>query len=202
MGEISGFNIVNIVDLKARESLSEISTHLELGIVPFWLTNGIDNDYGGYLTCFDNNGKPGKDTDKYIVTQTRMIWGMSAFYKIYPENKQLLEEAKQGVMFFIKHFWDQQHGGWFWKTSRNGSVIDAGKVTYGQVFAIYALAEYTLATGDPIGLEYAEKTFDLLQKYCTDTYNGGYLENLESNWEISNAGFYVGTESHLIPICM
>ena len=26
--------------------------------VPFWLQKGIDNKYGGYLVCFDEDGKP------------------------------------------------------------------------------------------------------------------------------------------------
>ena len=63
-------------------------------------------------------------------------------------------------------------------------MIDAGKLVYLQSFVIYALAEYPMATGDPRGLEYAKKTFNLLQKYCADTYRGGYYENLERNWTI------------------
>jgi hypothetical protein len=37
--EITGINIVNLMDLKARESLEQISEHLENGIFPFWITN-------------------------------------------------------------------------------------------------------------------------------------------------------------------
>ena len=52
--------------------------------VPFWLQRGIDKEYGGYLVCFDEEGKPMENLavlspdDKMIVTQTRMIWGFSA----------------------------------------------------------------------------------------------------------------------------
>ena len=180
-----------------ENALRQITTHLETGIIPFWLNNGVDKDYGGYLTCFDKNGKPAGDTDKYIVTQTRMIWGMSAFCRRYPKNVALAEAARQGVVFFINHFWDSVHGGWFWKTARDGAVIDHGKVVYGQSFAIYVLSEYTLATGDPRGLEYAEATFDLLQKYCTDTLRGGYYENLEPDWTISAPGFAAGDRKSL-----
>ncbi|MCU9613126.1 AGE family epimerase/isomerase [Caldibacillus lycopersici] len=174
----------------------EITRHLEDGVIPFWL-KGIDTEYGGYLTCFDENGVPTEDTDKYIVTQTRMIWGMSRFYREYPENKELLLAARQGVEFYIKHFWDTEYGGWFWKTNRKGELLDDGKVTYGQSFSIYALAEYTHATGDPIGQEYAEKTFDLMQKYCTDTVRGGYYENLERDWQVSSPGFHAGDRKSL-----
>jgi mannobiose 2-epimerase len=56
-----------------------------------------------------------------------------------------------------------------WKVRRDGSRLDDGKITYGQSFAIYALAEYYLATSDRRALDYASQTFDLLQKYAADT---------------------------------
>lgn len=174
-----------------RDCYQQILDNLEKGILPFWFHNSIDQEYGGFLTSFDKDGKMLSDTDKYIVTQTRMIWGFSIMYQKYKEPK-FLDAARQGVFFFIRHFWDEEFGGWYWKTMRDGSLLDNGKVVYGQTFAIYALSEYTLASGESIGLEYAEKTFDLLQKYCTDTANGGYFENLERNWEVSPAGFAAG----------
>ncbi|MDO4523659.1 MAG: AGE family epimerase/isomerase, partial [Eubacteriales bacterium] len=146
---------------------------------------------GGYLTTFDENGCRKEEEDKYIVTQTRMIWAYSAYARKMG-HKEYLPMAKQGVEFFIRHFWDEKNGGWYWKVARDGSLLDNGKVVYGQTFAIYALAEYTLASGDQIGKEYACKTFDLMQKYCADTRYGGYYENLEADWSISEPGFAAG----------
>ena len=176
---------------KIQEVYNEVSYHLNKELIPFWETHGVDEVYGGYLTSFDEEGKVNEKEDKYIVTQTRMIWGYSAFARKLG-HKEYLSKAKQGVEFLIRHFWDEEKGGWYWRTARNGSLIDNGKVVYGQTFAIYALAEYTLASGDQIGKEYACKTFDLLQKYCADTRYGGYLENLEPDWSVSEAGFAAG----------
>ena len=180
-----------------KDSAREIRDLLENGIIPFWLKNGIDNKYGGYMTCFDADGNPSEDTDKYIVTQTRMLWGMSALYRVYPENIMLLDSARQGANFFIKYFWDPTYGGWYWRVKRSGDLVDNGKLLYGQSFAIYALCEYTLSTGDPIGVEYAEKTFDLIQKYCSDTFQGGYFENFEPDWKVSGPGFTGGDRKSL-----
>lgn len=174
-----------------QQAYEEIVHHLEQEWMPFWEKNGIDRQAGGYLVCFDADGNVQEDADKYIVTQTRMIWAYSALARKIGKT-QYLQDAKQGVEFFIKNFWDETYGGWYWKTDRKGSVLDTGKVVYGQTFAIYALSEYTLASGDPIGLYYAEKTFDLLQKYCTDTANGGYFENLERDFSLSAPGFAAG----------
>ena len=171
--------------------------------VSFWLTHGIDKEYGGYLVCFDQEGKPMESLavlepdDKMIVTQTRMIWGFSALLRTGIAEKlgcreDCLEAARQGVDFFIDKFWDNEHTGWAWVTDRQGNVLDNGKLVYGQTFAIYALAEYYLATGDARSLLYAEKTFDALKIYAADTLYGGYFENFTEDWKLESAGVYGG----------
>jgi len=175
----------------------EMEEHLKNGIIPFWIQRAIDREYGGFLTSFDTNGMPTGDVDKYIVTQTRMIWGLSALYRAYPDRQDLLAEATRGIDFFIGHFWDEMNGGWYWKVGRDGVLLDDGKVVYGQSFAIYALSEFFLAFGDKTVLGYAKRTFDLLQKYCTDTVHGGYYENFESDWSISAPGYHAGDRKSL-----
>ncbi|MDD4689142.1 MAG: AGE family epimerase/isomerase [Eubacteriales bacterium] len=180
----------------AKESLLEIRKNLEDGIIPFWVEKGVDKEYGGYLTCFDEQGNPTEDTDKYIVTQTRMIWGLAAMYEEYPDDK-IKEAAKQGYDFFVKYFWDKENEGWFWKVKRDGTLIDDGKVVYGEGFAIYALAKYGQVFGYQEAIDYASRTFDLLQIYCADTVRGGYYENLEPDWTISEPGFAAGDRKSL-----
>ncbi len=180
----------------AKEVLLEIRHNLEEGIIPFWLEKGIDKEYGGYLTCFDEHGNLTDDTDKYIVTQTRMIWGFSALYEEY-KDERLKMAAKQGYEFFVKYFWDKEKEGWFWKVKRDGTLIDDGKVVYGEGFAIYALAKYGQVFDDKEAIDYASRTFDLLQIYCADTLRGGYYENLEPDWTISSPGFAAGDRKSL-----
>lgn len=159
----------------------EIKANLEKGILPFWSEKGIDRKYGGYILNFDRDGNALGDSEKMLVTQTRMIWGFSALYREY-KNPEYLEYARQGVDFLLKYFWDSEYGGWFWTVKPDGSPLDGAKMVYGQGFAIYALSEYVLASDDKKAKEYAEKTFGLLQEYAADTLNGGYYENLERNW--------------------
>ena len=189
-----------------REKLQTVRNEMEAFMkrsVPFWLEHGIDREYGGYLVCFDCHGRPMKELavlspdDKMIVTQTRMIWGFSALLrnglaKRCGWEEACREAAVQGVDFFIEKFWDKKHTGWAWVTDRKGNVLDNGKLVYGQTFAIYALAEYYMATGDARGLEYAEKTFDALKKYAADTYHGGYFENFKEDWTLESPGVYGG----------
>lgn len=186
------------IETRLREARDELARHLHEGIMPFWTERGVDTTYGGYLTCFDAEGNlDARDTDKYIVTQTRMIWGFSLFHTLDPDNERYPAYARQGVDFFIDHFWDEAHGGWAWRVARDGTLLDNGKVVYGQSFAIYALAQYTLSTGDPRGLDYACRTFDLLQRYCADVARGGYYENLEPDWTPSAGGSHAGDRKSL-----
>jgi mannobiose 2-epimerase len=93
--------------------------------------------------------------------------------------------------------WDEQHGGFFWKCWQDGTRLDDGKIAYGESFALYALSEYYLATRDARGLEYAGRTFDLLQKFCADTRHGGYREYLNADWTPETPGFGGGDRKTL-----
>jgi mannobiose 2-epimerase len=100
----------------------------------------------------------------------------------------MLEMAKNGVKFLLDHMWDVEHGGFYWMVDRAGNPLNKQKIGYGHSFAIYSLSEYTLASGDPIGLAYAEKVFDLLQKHAVDTFHGGYWEFFAEDWSLMGPG--------------
>ncbi len=80
---------------RAQQALQEISQHLEHGILAFWLTRSVDPLHGGYLVCFAGDGAPTGDTDKYLLAQTRLVWGFSALARSYPGNSELSEAARQ-----------------------------------------------------------------------------------------------------------
>jgi len=182
---------------RIRTVYAEIKKNLEKGIIPFWLENAQDKEYGGYYTNFAEDGNRKVMPEKYVNTQMRLMWWFSRLACIHPERQVYRDLAKWGLDFLLANFWDQQYGGWYWKTARDGKSPDDGKVVYGQSFAVYALSEYSLGTHDPRGLEYAVKTFDLLQKYCADTRWGGYYENLERDWSSSAPGFHAGDRKSL-----
>jgi cellobiose epimerase len=182
---------------RLKSVYGEMKNHLEKGIISFWLKNAQDQEYGGYYTNFAEDGSRKPMSEKYVNTQMRLVWWFSRLACLHPDQQVYRDLAKWGVDFLLENFWDQQYGGWYWKAARDGKSPDDGKVVYGQSFAIYALSEYSLGTHDPRGLEYAGRTFDLLQKYCADTRWGGYYENLERDWSISAPGFHAGDRKSL-----
>ncbi|MFN8482991.1 MAG: AGE family epimerase/isomerase [Anaerolineae bacterium] len=176
---------------------AQVTQHLQQGLIPYWLARAWDAEYGGYLTNFDEHGQPLDTPEKYLNTQARLLWWFSTLYRRHPDLAQAGALAAKGFEFLLAHFWDTERGGWYWKVQRDGGRLDDGKVVYGESFAIYALSEYTLATGDGRGLAYAAQTFDLLQKYAADTQRAGYLENLEPDWTPAPPGFAAGDRKSL-----
>jgi cellobiose epimerase len=174
----------------------EMREHLEHGIIPFWRERAFDPS-GGYFTRFDEEGRPMGTPEKYLNTQCRLLWWFSALARRDPTQTVHRELAQHGHDFLQRHFWDPVHGGWYWKVRRDGAPLDQGKVVYGQSFALYALAEYALTTGEAEPRRLAEQTFDLLQIHCADTRHGGYLENLEPDWTPSSPGFHAGDRKSL-----
>src|SRR5690606_24202040 len=145
-------------------------------LLPFWTNRMIDSVNGGYITHFDENGNDTGEDEKSLIAQTRSLYTLSSAHRAGYGNGRLTEMAQHGFNFLIHNMWDEEYGGFYWMSNRKGEIINDQKIIYGHSFAIYSLSEYTLATGDARGVEYAEKTFDLLQKYCTDTLYGGYWE--------------------------
>ena len=175
---------MNIDAKKVSACLEECKKHLTTELLPFWLDRCKDDKNGGFITHFDKDGNDTGEDEKSLIAQSRTVYTMSSAHRAGYGEGRCSEFAEHGVDFLINKMWDDKYGGFFWTVNRQGNVAIDKKILYGFSFAIYSLSEYTLATGDTIGLEYAEKTFDLIQKYCADTMYGGYFEMFERNWDL------------------
>ena len=173
------------MNMKQRlsDARMEVENHLYNELIPFWLTHGVDKEHGGFLTYFDRNGHPTGEGDKTLVCQTRCIYTASSAHRANIGDGKFLEIAKQGVDFLIEHFWDNEHLGWYWTSKQDGTPLNTFKLMYGHSFAIYALSEYTMASGDPRGLEMAEETYQTITRLASDNERGGFYEFMERDWK-------------------
>jgi len=190
------------VDIKqVQDCLAEARGHLNDELLPFWLERCKDEKNGGFITHFDKDGRDSGEDEKSLIAQTRTVYTMASAHRAgYGKGSHFAkrgemwspskcaEFASHGVDFLLNRMWDGKYGGFFWIVDRAGNVTNDKKIVYGHSFAIYALSEYTLATGDKRGIEYAEKAFDLLQKHCVDTMYGGYFEMFERDWQLCGPG--------------
>ncbi len=175
----------------------EAENHLVNELLPFWTTRMIDHKNGGYFTHFDEKGNDTGEDEKSLIAQTRCLYTLSSAHRAGYGNGELARMARHGVDFLLEKMWDNEYGGFFWMLDRKGNVKIDQKIIYGHSFAIYSLSEYTLATGDKRGIEYAEKVFDLLQKYCVDSRYGGYWEMFRRNWTLCGPGSQGGDRKTL-----
>ena len=166
----------------------EAHNHLVNELLPFWTSRMVDEKNGGFLTHFDKEGKDTGEDEKSLIAQTRCLYTLASAHRAGYGDGKLAAMARHGADFLINKMWDRTNEGFYWMMDRKGNVKIDKKIIYGQSFAIYSLSEYTMATGDKRGIEYAEKVFDLIQKYCADTMYGGYWEMFERDWTLRGPG--------------
>jgi mannobiose 2-epimerase len=64
----------------------------------------------------------------------------------------------------------------------DGRVHSDRKQIYAEAFAIYGLAEWHAATGDPNALAWAKTLFELIERHAAEPKHGGYLEARSGAW--------------------
>jgi mannose 2-epimerase len=177
---------------EVQQIIDLLDPYLQNKLLPFWVNNAIDHEKGGFLSYFDRDGNPTGKTDKTLICQLRMIFTFASAHRAGYGSGEYLQAAQQGVEFVIDHFWDKQYGGWYWIADRNGTILHENKVMYGQSFGVYALSEYALASGDPLGKEYANRSFDIIQRNAAEASSGGYWEMFKRDWSLKPGGVYGG----------
>ena len=165
----------------------QVSEHLFGHYLPFWCGPALDHENGGWMAWLSNDLKPDRSQPKGLIVNTRILWAFSAVYCARPDplHKQMAERAFDFVM---TKFWDEQHGGAFWRLNDAGEMIDDSKKIYGQAFYIYALAEFHRAFQSPAALSRALQLFDLIERHARDSDFGGYLEVCRRDWSEAGPG--------------
>jgi mannose 2-epimerase len=177
--------------------LEECQHHLKTELLPFWLDRCKDDVNGGFITHFDRDGNDTGEDEKSLIAQSRTLFTMASAHRAGYGDGRCAEYAKHGADFLIDKMWDPQFGGFYWTVDRQGRAAIDKKILYGLSFAIYSMSEYTLATGDPRGADYAKKAFELIKIHATDICYGGFWEMFERNWDLCGPGAQGGDRKTL-----
>jgi N-acylglucosamine 2-epimerase len=129
-------------------------------IIPFWLNNSQDKEYGGYFTCLDREGRV-FDTDKFIWLQGRQVWMFSMLYNKVEKNPEWLECARQGGEF-LRKFGHDGNLNWYFSLTREGKPLIEPYNIFSYTFATMAFGQLSLATGNNEYADIAQKTFDIV----------------------------------------
>lgn len=129
-------------------------------VLPFWLENSQDKQFGGYYSCLDRVGNV-YDTDKFIWLQGREVWLFAMMYNNVDRNPEWLKCAIQGGEFLKKYGHDGSYN-WYFSLNRAGIPLVEPYNIFSYTFAAMAFGQLSKATGNAEYAEIAKKTFDLI----------------------------------------
>lgn len=156
-----------LADLYKRQLLTDV--------IPFWLSNSLDNEYGGYFTCLDEAGCV-YDTDKFIWLQARQVWTLAMLYNTVEKRPAWLEAALVGANFLEAHGTDGE-GNWYFALNREGKPLVQPYNIFSDCFAAMAFGQLYKATGQDSYAALAKATFHNILKRRSDPkgkYNKQY----------------------------
>ena len=146
------------MNINMREYLTD-------NVLPFWLDNAIDEEYGGIFTCLDRQGNI-YGYEKSVWFQGRALYIFSLAYNSVAKDARYLEAAKK-IYDFLPLCGDET-GRMYFTVTRDGREIQKRRYYFSETFAAIGCAEYYLATGDEEAKKKAEMYFDI----AYDIYSG------------------------------
>lgn len=138
----------------AQQYKAELFDH----VLPFWLHQSQDSEFGGYFSCLNRDGSV-YDTDKFIWLQGREVWMFAMLYNNVEKNREWLDCAVQGAEFLKRYGHDGNYDFYF-SVTRDGRPIIQPYNIFSNTFACMAFAQLAKATGSSEYSEIAKKILD------------------------------------------
>lgn len=167
-----------------RDLRQRVETELRSNILPFWLHYAVDEEYGGFRGQIANDLTIDPLARKGLILNTRILWTFSRAFKVYGDEVYR-QTARRAYQYISRYFWDEEFGGVYWMVDHLGRPVETKKRIYGQAFAVYALAEYHLDTGDQEPLAKAIQVYEAIQKASYDAQHQGYFETYDRDWTLA-----------------
>ncbi len=145
-----------------KKLAEQYKSELLENVIPFWMVNSPDQEYGGYFTCLDRDGKV-FDTDKFVWLQGREVWMFSSLYNKVEKRAEWLEMAIQGAQFLLDHGRDK-NGDWYFSLDRQGAPLIEAYNIFSDCFATMAFGQLSIATGKEEYALIAKTTFENVLK--------------------------------------
>ena len=146
-------------------------------VLPFWLNNSQDRQFGGYFSCLDRDGSV-YDTDKFIWLQCREVWMFAKLYNTVEKRQEWLDCAVQGAEFLKRYGHDGNYN-WYFAIDREGRPLVEPYNIFSYTFATIAYGQLSIATGSQEYADIARKTFDIVLSK---------LDNPKGRWNKAAAG--------------
>ncbi len=143
--------------MELRNIASHSSRTLTNQVLPWWIENAVDHEFGGIRTMISDEAVISGD-DKFVWSQARWLWVASATCNRLAGTPALLETAERTASF-LRRFGQHESGCWNFRLSREGRVLEGPSSIFSDCFAIYGLSEYYRLSRQPWAIELAIETF-------------------------------------------
>jgi mannobiose 2-epimerase len=167
---------------KNKELQKEFSDELTDNILNYWIKKCYDPERRMFVGYIDHYERADPEASLGVVLISRIVWTFSRAYTFFPTAiyRKIAEEA---FRILTGLFMDRQNGGVYWEVLPSGVPVNRSKQSYGQAFAIFALAEYAFVFGNEQAGNMAFELANLLEDHARDKVHQGYYEAFSDNWE-------------------
>ncbi len=175
------------IDHPSSNIRSRAESALAENLMPFWANHAWDDQYGGFLTRLDRQGRRLDDSEKILMMQVRMIASLSAAHRHGLTDRGYLDLASKAFDFVTQCMWDERDGGFYFSVTRGGKPKCTRKNTDFHAYAITGLAEFYRASQREDVSEWVNRVFDVVQTKAADR-DMGYIEDFDDkDWPALNA---------------
>ena len=131
-------------------------------VVSFWENHSKDEEFGGYFTCLDREGKV-FDTDKFIWLQGREVWMFSTLFNKVEQKQKWLDMALHGAKF-LQEYGHDGNLNWYFSLTRKGKPLVQPYNIFSDCFATMAFGQLYKATENEEYGQIAKRTFENILK--------------------------------------
>ncbi|MBB6252826.1 AGE family epimerase/isomerase [Nitrospirillum iridis] len=170
-------------------------------LLPLCHQRFADTTHGGFYERLDAAGRPLPLGYKRSMVQARQLYVLA--HAALLGDSAGLAAAERGYDFLVRHFWDDRHGGWFFKAQSDGQPLDPSKDFYGHAFVMFGLAYAHAAFAAPNAVTLAQETWSVMRQRLAmpalaDGGWGGLAESASAEWTLNGATRRQNPHMHLL----
>ena len=148
---------------------------MRLDALPLWSDAGFCEADGGFYESLDRYGEPLVQADRRVRVQFRQIYVYARAHQM-GWSESGLDHAASAFEYVVQHAWRADgEPGWIGLLGADGSPRSLERDAYDHAFALFALAWYYRASGDPRALTMIKLTQAFIDKHIA-TPSGGWAE--------------------------
>ena len=148
-------------------------------IISFYHPKCLDNELGGYIHQFRDDGSIDDQMTKHLVGTCRFIYTYSVSFMTL-KNPEYREAASHGLKF-LQRVHQQPAGGFAW-ILHGKQVEDDTRFCYGHAFVLLAAAVATKAKIDG-AREFISEVYDLLENRFWEERSELYSDEMKKGWK-------------------